>query len=189
MLKTVPMRIAFGISDISAQIAASACIPDGISRFMSHSEHLIESKQYFHEATGMLLMEMLMGPDAEGPPDHVHGGFTCAILDEVMGGAAWCNGYPVLAANINVSLRKSIPLGKRFYCAGKTERIDTRRIYTTGQIFDAAGIVYTSATAVFIRIPEAILIASNKRFSRFASFNKMRKNGHSVSEIIARGIS
>ncbi len=183
------MRIAFGISDISAQIAASVYIPDAISRFMSHSIDLIDSKQYFHEATGMLLMEMTMGNNAEGPPDHVHGGFTSAILDEVMGGAAWCNGYPVLAANINVSLRKSIPLGKRFYCAGKAERIDTRRIYTKGQIFDVEGNVYTSATAVFIRIPETILIASNKRFSRFASFNNMRKNGHSVSEIMAGGVS
>ena len=178
------MKNAFGISDISALIAASVHIPDAISRFMSHSEHLIESKQYFHDATGMLLMEMRMGPDAEGPPDHVHGGFTSAILDEVMGGAAWCNGYPVLAANINVSLRKSIPLGKRLYCAGKAERIDTRRIYTKGQIFDAEGLVYTSATAVFIRIPETILIASNKRFSKFASFTSMRKNGLSISEIL-----
>ena len=130
-------------------------------------------------------MEMRMGDNAEGPPEHVHGGFTSAILDEVMGGAAWCNGYPVLAANINVSLRKSIPLNQTFYCAGKTQRIDTRRIYTAGQIFDASGKIYTTATAVFIRIPEAILLESHQRFARFATFNTMRKNGHTVSEILA----
>lgn len=181
------MKISLQIENISARIAEATHIPDAISRFMSHSADLIESKQYFHELTGMLLMEMKMGENAEGPPDHVHGGFTSAILDEVMGGAAWCNGYPVLLANIQVSLRKSIPLGHTLYCAGKTERIDTRRIYTAGEIFDADGKVYTSATAVFIRIPEAILIQSNERFARFASFNQMRKNGHSVSEIIGAG--
>ncbi|AFM13936.1 PaaI family thioesterase [Turneriella parva] len=181
------MKTLFDIQDISACIAESTHIPDAISRFMSHSTDLIESRQYFHEATGMLLMEMRMGDNAEGPPDHVHGGFTSAILDEAMGGAAWCNGYPVLAANINVSLRKSIPLNQTFYCAGKTERIDTRRIYTVGQIFDAEGKLYTSATAVFIRIPEALLIQSHQRFSKFASFNKMRQNGHSVSQILEAG--
>lgn len=181
------MKTPFKIENIVARIAEATHIPDAISRFMSHSVDLIESKQYFHESTGMLLMEMKMGNNAEGPPDHVHGGFTSAILDEVMGGAAWCNGYPVLAANLNVSLRKSIPLNETFYCAGRAERIDTRRIYTAGQIFDAEGRLYTSATAVFIRIPESILMQSHQRFARFAAFNQMRQNGHSVSEIIGAG--
>lgn len=181
------MKTPFKVENITDRIAESTLIPDAISRFMSHSAKLIDSKQYFHEQSGILFMEMKMGNDAEGPPDHVHGGFTSAILDEVMGGAAWCNGYPVLAANINVSLRKSIPLNETFYCAGRAERIDTRRIYTAGQIIDAEGRLYTSATAVFIRIPEAILIRSNKRFARFAAFNSMRKNGHTVSEIMLAG--
>jgi acyl-coenzyme A thioesterase PaaI-like protein len=177
------MKHSFEISDISRRIEKATPIPGAISRFMSHSADLIESKQYFHEATGMLLMAMQMGLNAEGPPDHVHGGFTSAILDEVMGGAAWCNGYPVLAANINVSLRKSIPLGEPFFCAGLTQRVDTRRIYTCGQIFDIDGKVYTTATAVFIRIPEAMLIKADGRFARFGHYVSMKAKGHSLAEI------
>lgn len=174
------MSNLINIPNVVDWISKSRHFPDAISRLMSHSTDLIENKHYFHEASGTFLMQMRMGDNAEGPPGHVHGGFTVAILDEVMGGAAWCNGYPVLLANISVSLRKSIPLGETLYCAGITTRIDTRRIYTFGKIFDAEGKLYSSAEGVFIRIPESHLTNTSAGFERFQEYISQKRNGASA---------
>src|SRR5438128_1851482 len=49
------------------------------------------------------------GRKTAGPPGHVHGGCQAAILDEMMGSTAWHFGYPVVAANIDVSFIDMIP--------------------------------------------------------------------------------
>lgn len=51
------------------------------------------------------------GPDAEGPPGHVHGGALAALLDEAMGMAALATGRIVVAAHIEVDFLAMVPLG------------------------------------------------------------------------------
>lgn len=47
---------------------------------------------------------------AYGPPGHAHGGITAFVLDEAMGSCAWMNGYPCMAANLEIDFRKMVPI-------------------------------------------------------------------------------
>ena len=51
------------------------------------------------------------GPACAGPPDHAHGGAITAILDEVMGYAAWGRGLSVVTAKIDIAFRQPVPIG------------------------------------------------------------------------------
>src|SRR5690348_6934184 len=55
----------------------------------------------------------------EGPKAHSHGGFLATVLDETMGSSCWYNGLPVLAANLTVRYRKSVPLNGTYQCTAK----------------------------------------------------------------------
>ena len=59
--------------------------------------------QYFRDRQSHLVARVWFGPVTEGPPDHAHGGSIAAVLDEVLGLAAWAAGHRVVVGNLNVS--------------------------------------------------------------------------------------
>lgn len=65
--------------------------------------HVREDKSIFGEIT--------LNDKQQGPPGHVHGGASAALLDEAMGAAVWQAGYMVMAVNLNVNYRRPLPLG------------------------------------------------------------------------------
>ena len=94
------------------------------------------------------------GPGAEGPPGHAHGGSAAAVLDEVMGFSAWNAGHPVVAATITVNFKKGLPLGAIHVVRAQVDRVDGRKVFTSGQIESPDGTtVYSTADGVFIRQP------------------------------------
>ena len=75
---------------------------------------------YFTSPEGHLKARAWFGPHTKGPPGHAHGGSMAALLDEVVGGAAWVAGHPVVAATLNVRFRAMLPHEKP-YAPGKTQ--------------------------------------------------------------------
>lgn len=67
--------------------------------------------RYFADAAGTVWARAVLGPGAEGPPGHAHGGALAALLDEAMGMAALTTGRIVVAARIEVDFRALVPLG------------------------------------------------------------------------------
>ena len=59
--------------------------------------------KYFRDRQSHLVARVWFGPVTEGPPDHAHGGSIAAVLDEVLGLAAWAAGHRVVVGNLNVS--------------------------------------------------------------------------------------
>jgi len=91
------------------------------------------------------------GPQYEGPPGHVHGGYLAAAFDEVLGLAQSLGGKPGLTGTLTVRYRSPTPLRTQLALAGWVERVDGRKIFTRGTIH-AEGRLCAEADAVFISI-------------------------------------
>jgi acyl-coenzyme A thioesterase PaaI-like protein len=81
-----------------------------------------------------VLSEVVYGDAYEGPPGHVHGGFIAAIFDEVLGFAQALTGAPGFTARLEITYRSPTPLHTPLKVSGRFERIDGRKIYTSGAI-------------------------------------------------------
>jgi acyl-coenzyme A thioesterase PaaI-like protein len=105
--------------------------------------------RYFKAPEGGLLGRVWFGPRAEGPPGHAHGGAIAAVLDEVMGGAAWLAGHPVMTASMSVHYRRAVPLGRVYTLRGHVKEVDGRKVHLVGELCDD-DTVYDTSTGVFI---------------------------------------
>lgn len=108
---------------------------------------------YFRRTTdGALVGRAWLGPGAEGPPGHAHGGATAAVLDEAMGAAAWMEGWVVVAVHLEVDFRRMVPLATDAWMEARVESVDGRKVRTRGRLHDAAGEDFAVATAVFVTL-------------------------------------
>lgn len=121
-------------------------------------------------------------PGAEGPKAHAHGGFLATILDETMGSACWYHGLPVLAANLSVRYRKSVPLNGNYMCEAKIERLETRRAMVAARIYKD-DVTFCEATGVFVRVPIELL-KQQPDMARMVEVVESIKSGRSIEELI-----
>lgn len=107
--------------------------------------------RYFHRAADdMLVATVWFGPGTEGPPRHAHGGSVASVLDEAMGAAAWYAGYPVVAARLIVDFRAMVPVETSALVEARIERIEGRKIMTTGRMSGADGTVLAESEGLFV---------------------------------------
>lgn len=121
-------------------------------------------------------------PGAEGPKAHAHGGFLATILDETMGSACWYHGLPVLAANLSVRYRRSVPLNGTYMCEAKIERLETRRAMVAARIYKD-DVTYCEATGVFVRVPIELL-KQQPDMARMVEVVESIKSGQSIEQLI-----
>ena len=101
------------------------------------SNHRLSVRYFKQDADGSLFGKVLFGPGTQGPPDHAHGGSMAALMDEAMGGSAWMVGFPVVAAQLNITFRTMLPLGTRCLVKARVLEIKGRKIQTTGELVSA----------------------------------------------------
>lgn len=118
----------------------------------------------------------------EGPKAHSHGGFLATILDETMGSACWYNGLPVLAANLSVKYRKSVPLNGTYTCQAQIDRLETRRAMVSAQITQGET-VFCEASGVFVRVPIELL-KKQPDMARMVEIVESLKDGRSIQSLI-----
>jgi len=117
--------------------------------------HRFQVRYYRDQNSDRLLGKILFGPGVQGPPDHVHGGAMAAILDEAMGGVAWLSGHPVVAANLDITFRRMLPLTTP--CVVETEivTVEGRKIRTRGALRARDGsALFSEGEALFIVLDE-----------------------------------
>jgi len=74
------------------------------------------------------------GTAYEGPPGHVHGGFIAAAFDEVLGMTQSLTGSPGMTGTLTVRYRRPTPLYTELRFEGRVERVEGRKIFTTGRL-------------------------------------------------------
>ena len=159
----------------------TVAIPTHWSSTFLSNKTLSEVRMYLRDDKSFVT-EFPPRPGAEGPKAHAHGGFLASILDETMGSACWYNGLPVLAANLSVRYRRSVPLAGHYLCEAKIDRLETRRAMVTARIYKDST-VYCEATGVFVRVPIELL-KQQPDMARMVEIVESIKSGRSIHELI-----
>lgn len=89
---------------------------------------------YYRDVNNDLFARIWFGPETEGPPGHAHGGSVAAVLDEVLGLAAWAAGYPIVVGNLNVSFRNLLPLQQVVTVESRVISAEGRKVMVHGRI-------------------------------------------------------
>lgn len=87
----------------------------------------------------------------EGPPGHIHGGFVAAAFDEVLGFVQTLSGVSGMTGTLTVRYRRPSPLYRELHLQGRIERIEGRKIFTSGALRDGETLL-AEAEAVFVNV-------------------------------------
>lgn len=109
--------------------------------------------RYYRGRKQELCAKVWFGPETEGPPGHAHGGSMAAVLDEVLGLAAWAAGHAIVVGNLNVSFRNLLPLEQVVKVESEIVSAEGRKVMVHGRIC-SGDIVYAEAECLCITIPE-----------------------------------
>lgn len=112
---------------------------------------------------GRMIGRATFGAAYEGPPGCVHGGFIAAAFDEVLGSTQSLSGSPGMTGRLTVHYRSPTPLHTELRFEGTLDRVDGRKIHTTGLLF-AGDRLCAEAEGLFISID----------FSKFAALKQAR---------------
>lgn len=91
-----------------------------------------------------------LGAPYEGPPDHIHGGISALLLDQVMGMVPSFALKPRATAYLNVSYRRPTPLMTELGVEAWLDRVEGRKVFIKGRIFDTDGRTTVDAEGLFI---------------------------------------
>jgi len=108
--------------------------------------------RYFRVPQGDLIARVWFGPETEGPPGHSHGGAMAAVLDEVLGLAAWAAGHPIVVGKLNIHFSQLLPLETVMQVESEIVSVEGRKVKVKGKIVGADGTIYASADCLCINI-------------------------------------
>jgi uncharacterized protein (TIGR00369 family) len=103
---------------------------------------------------GSIHAEMVFSEAHQGPPGHLHGGASAAVLDEAMGAAVWRAGYSVVSVNLEINYSKPAPLGEKMSITARVAEIQPRKILTTGEIRLPNGVVAVTGRGIYVEAPQ-----------------------------------
>ncbi len=98
-----------------------------------------------------IVMHVRFGSAYEGPPGSVHGGVVAATFDEVLGMTQSLSGQPGMTGTLTVKYRRPTPLHRDLRFEGTLDRVDGRKIFTTGRCFDGDTLT-AEAEGLFVRV-------------------------------------
>lgn len=109
---------------------------------------------FFVDEDGVVIGNLTLDHRAEGPPNHMHGGFSASLLDEAMGMAVWQAGHQVVAVHIAFDLKAVVPLNQPFTVRGWVEKKEGRKVFTASELVLPDGTVAVSGRGVFVEAPQ-----------------------------------
>ena len=108
--------------------------------------------RYYKTMENDLIARVWFGPETEGPPGHAHGGAMAAVLDEVLGLAAWAAGHPIVVGTLNIHFRQLLPLLTVMQVESEIVSVEGRKVMVHGRIVDPEGIVFSEAECLCVSI-------------------------------------
>ena len=88
----------------------------------------------------------------EGYPGYLHGGITCALLDEAMGWAAYhlSSGALAVTARVQIKFRRPLLIGEPLTVTASITRRSTRHLWTEATVKRKDGKPAAEATAIMV---------------------------------------
>ncbi|MEM8862759.1 MAG: PaaI family thioesterase [Chloroflexota bacterium] len=90
----------------------------------------------------------------EGPPGHVHGGISSAILDEAMGNVCFKNKFFCVSATQTTDWHRPTPLNTPLVIEGNIKEVDGKKITAESKLMLGDGTVLVTAHGVYIHRPD-----------------------------------
>jgi acyl-coenzyme A thioesterase PaaI-like protein len=118
--------------------------------------------QLFLREDGVVQTEATFTEGQQGPPGCVHGGASAAVLDEVMGAVVWAAGHRVVAVNLNIDLRRLVPLHVPVQITAWVEKQEGRKVYARSELRLADGETAVSGRGLFVQVDN---IFENSQFT------------------------
>ena len=116
---------------------------------------------WYIEGNGDIFAEFSFNSSHQGPPGHVHGGASAAVLDEAMGAAVWIAGLPVVAARLEVDYKHPLPLEQLVSIRARISEKQTRKVFANAEIYLTNGEIAVSGRGIFVAAPH---LFENSRF-------------------------
>lgn len=111
--------------------------------------------------------EVIWGSAYEGPPGCCHGGHVAAAFDDVLGLAQDLAGQSGMTGTLTVRYRRPTPLHQQHRFVARLDRVEGRKIFTTGELYDPEDNLLAEAEGIFIAIDFSKLQAlANERAKR-----------------------
>jgi acyl-coenzyme A thioesterase PaaI-like protein len=109
--------------------------------------------RYYRDLESQLVARIWFGPETEGPPGNAHGGSIAAVLDEVLGLAAWAAGYAIVVGKLNIHFQKLLPLRTVVEVRSRVVSAEGRKVMVHGGIHGPGEVVYAEADCLCITLP------------------------------------
>ena len=97
----------------------------------------------------------------EGHNMLAHGGIIASILDEVLGYSNHTREYvlglkytPVFTGTVKYTYLKPVKVGERYFASAKITKIEGRKRFVEGEIYDDDGLFYATGEGVFLTSDE-----------------------------------
>jgi acyl-coenzyme A thioesterase PaaI-like protein len=103
-----------------------------------------------------VLASATFGPQYEGPPGCVHGGFVAAAFDEVLGVTQSLTGRAGMTAHLAVDYRSPTPLHRELRFAGRVDRTEGRKIIATATLHVGERLC-AEATGLFVSMRPEVM--------------------------------
>ena len=109
-------------------------------------------KLRFRTEGGCVKAEFTPSAVHEGYPGYLHGGITCALLDEAMGWAAYnlSSGALAVTARVQIKFRRPLMTGEPLTVTATVTRKSTRHLWTEATIVRRDGKTAAEATAIMV---------------------------------------
>lgn len=108
---------------------------------------------WYQKEDKSIYAEMVFTEAHQGPPAHVHGGASAAVLDEAMGAVVWRAGYSVVAVNLEINYKKPVPLGENIIIEARILEVRPRKILTTSEMRLPDGSVAVTGRGIYVEAP------------------------------------
>jgi acyl-coenzyme A thioesterase PaaI-like protein len=110
---------------------------------------------FYNEAQDCVSARFCPAPEHQGYPGVLHGGITCALLDETIGRILVQHDAWGMTVDLAVRYHKPIPIGETLIVVGELTRLRSRMMEGRGETRLADGTVAASAEARYILLSEA----------------------------------
>ncbi len=105
-----------------------------------------------HPEPRVLKAKVVFSKEHQGFKNIVHGGMVGMLLDEMVVNLAWIEKTPAVTAQLNVRLKKAVPVGEMIFLEGRIKNIESKLIHGESTAKNAGGEVLAKAEVTCIRI-------------------------------------
>jgi hypothetical protein len=97
------------------------------------------------------------------------------VFDEILAYPIWRQGEAAFTANVNINLRKPVPMGALALFEARVTKVEGRKRFTWAKITDSKGTIFAEATGIWVTsagigrsmaVHEAVIAADKERMDR-----------------------